>query len=60
MVFAIYQHESAIVIHMSPHPEPSSQLPPHPVPLGCPRIPALCALLHALNLYWPSVLHKVM
>ena len=32
-----------------PHPEPLSHLPPHPIPLGCPRAPALGALLHALN-----------
>ena len=43
-----------------PHPEPLSHLPPHPIPLGCPRALALGALLHALNLHWPSVLHMVM
>ena len=38
MVFAIYQHESATGIHVSspPHPEPSSYLPLHPIPLGNP------------------------
>ena len=50
MVFAIHQHESATVIHVSPHPEAPFLLPPHP--LGCPRAPALGALLHALNLHW--------
>ena len=30
-----------------PHPEPSSYLPPHAIPLGCPRELALSALLHA-------------
>ena len=29
---------------MSPHPEPPSHLPPHPIPLGCPRALALSAL----------------
>ena len=32
-------------------------LPPHPMPLGCPGALALSALLHALNLYWSSILH---
>ena len=36
-----------------------SHLPSHPVPLGCPRAPALGALLQALNLHWPSTLHMV-
>ena len=27
------------------HPEPPSNLPPHPTPPGCPRAPALGALL---------------
>ena len=26
---------------MSPHPEPPSHLPPHPLPLGCPTAPVL-------------------
>ena len=41
-----------------PNPEPT--LPPHPIPLGGPRAPALDALLHASNLHWSSVLHMVM
>ena len=45
-------------VHMCPHPEPPSLLPPHPIPLGCPRAPALSALLQASN--WSSVLHMVM
>ena len=32
------------------HPESPSQLPPHPIPLGCHRAPALGALFHASNL----------
>ena len=42
-----------------PHPEPS-YLPPHRIPLSCPRTLALGALLHSLNLHWSSVLHMVM
>ena len=29
------------------------------IPLGCPRAPALSALLHASNLHWSSILHVV-
>ena len=55
--FAINQHESTTVVHGSPHPEPASLLPPHPIPLGCPRALALSTLLHAPNLHWSSILH---
>ena len=56
MFFAIRQRESAIDIHVSPHPESSSQLRiGHPIPLGCPRASALGALLHASNLRWSSI-----
>ena len=59
VVFAIHRHASATGAHVSPSPEPSSHLPPHPIPLGYPRAPALGALLHASNLHWSSVLHMV-
>ena len=59
MVYAIHQHESATSAHVSPHPESSLHLPPHPIPLGCPRALALSALLHASNLHWSSILHMV-
>ena len=36
-----------------------SHLPPHLIPLGCPRALALGALLHASNLHWSSILHVV-
>ena len=59
MVFTIHQYESAIGIHVSPPSWTPSNLPPHTIPLGCPRALALGALLHAPNLHWPSVLHAV-
>ena len=36
--------------HVYPYPEACSHLPPHPIPLGCPRALVLSALLHAWNL----------
>ena len=42
-----------------PHPEPSSHLPPHPIPLGHPSAPALSTLYHASNLDWRFVSHIV-
>ena len=59
MFFAIHQYESATGVHMFPHPETPSHLPPYLIPLGCSRAPALSALLHALKLLWSSVLHKI-
>ena len=38
-------------------PEPRFYLPPHPIPLGCPRAPTLSALFYALNLDWSSISH---
>ena len=43
----------------APHPEPSSRLPPHPIPLGHPSAPALSTLSHALNLDWQSISHMM-
>ena len=59
VVFSIHQHESATGVQASLHPETSTYLPPHSIPLGCPRAPALSALLHALNLHWSSILRMV-
>ena len=42
-----------------PHPKPPSHLPPHPIPLGCPRALALSPLFHASNLDWSSISHMV-
>ena len=50
--FAIHQPESAMGAHV-PH------IPPHCIPLGCPRPPALSALLYASNLHWSSILHMI-
>ena len=59
MVFVIHRHESVMGAHVSPHPEPPIHLLPYSIPLGCPRAPALCALLHASNLHWSFILHMV-
>ena len=42
-----------------PLPEPSSHLPPHPIPQGHPSAPALSTLSHALNLDWRSISHMI-
>ena len=57
-VIAIHQHESPVGARVS-HPETPSHLPLHPIPLGCPRAPALRGLLHALNVPRSSILHVV-
>ena len=43
-------------VHVSPGPEPSSHLPPHPIPQGHSSAPALS---HASNLDWQSVPHMI-
>ena len=56
-------HTSTWISHrytcVPPHPECLFYLPPHPIPLGCPRALALGALLHVLNLPWSSILHMM-
>ena len=42
-----------------PHPDPSSHLPPHPIPQGHPSAPALSTLSHASNLDWRSISHMI-
>ena len=42
-----------------PHPKLPSHLPPHPIPLGCPRAWVLSALVYASDFYWSSISHKV-
>ena len=39
---------------------PPSRLPPHCIHLGCSKVPALGALLHASNLHWSHILYMVM
>ena len=42
-----------------PHAEPSSYLPPHPIPQGHPSTPAPSVLSHTSNLDWQSISHMV-
>ena len=37
-------------VHVFPPSRTTPHLPPHPIPQGCPRAPALSALFQALNL----------
>ena len=57
MAFALHWHEYTCV-HVSPILNPH-HIPPHPIPLGCARAPALSALLHALNFHWSSLSQMV-
>ena len=43
-----------------PHPEPSSHLPPHPIPLGHPSAPAPSILYPASNLDWWIVSYMIL
>ena len=43
----------------TPHPEPTSHFPPHPIPQGHPSAPALSTLSHASNVVWQSVSYMV-
>ena len=43
-----------------PHPEPSSLLPPHTIPLGRPSAPAPSIHYHASNLDWRLVSYMVL
>ena len=42
-----------------PHPEPPSHIPPHPIPLGHPSLPAPSTLFHASNLDWRFISHII-
>ena len=46
-------------VHVFPHPEPPSHLPPHPIPLGHPSAPAPSTLSHALYLDWRFISHMI-
>ena len=55
-----FLHTSTWISHGYTCVPPSwTQLPPHPIRLGCPRAPALGTLLHASNLHCSSILHMV-
>jgi len=43
-----------------PHPEPSSLLPPHTIPLGCPSAPAPSIQYRASNLDWQLVPYMIL
>ena len=43
-----------------PHPEPTSLLPPHSIPLGCPRAPAPSIQYCASNLDWRLVSYMIL
>ena len=58
--FAIHQHESANGCTCVPHPEPSSLLPPHTIPLGRPSAPAPSIHYHASHLDWRLVSYMVL
>ena len=46
-------------VHCVPHPEPSSLLPPHSIPLGRPSAPAPSIQYHALNLDWQLISYMI-
>ena len=52
-----HRHESAMGVHVFPILNPPSHVPPHPIPLGHPSVPALSTLSHASNLHWWFVSH---
>ena len=56
---ATHRHGSAMGTQVPSHPEPPCHLPPHLIPLGCSKAPALNALLHASNFHRSSILHMV-
>ena len=43
-----------------PHPEPSSLLPPHTIPLGCPSAPAPSIQYRASNLDWRLISYMIL
>ena len=43
-----------------PHPEPSSLLPPHTIPLGCPGAPVPSIQYRASNLDWQLVSYMIL
>src|SRR5574341_1047585 len=56
-------HLSKLIRHRYicvPHPEPSSLLPPHTIPLGCPSAPASSIQYRASNLDWRLVSYMIL
>ena len=56
-------HTSTWICHRytrAPHPEPSSLLPPHTIPLSCPRAPAPSIQYCASNLDWRLVSYMIL
>ena len=59
--FAKYRNESATGLHVFPgHPEPSSLLPPHTIPLGHPSAPAPSIQYRASNLDWRLIPYMIL
>ena len=61
-ILVVFWHKLIWISHgytCVPHPEPSSHLPPHPIPQGHPNAPALSTLSHASNLDWRSISHMI-
>ena len=50
MDFVIHWNETAMGLHVFPHPGPPSHLPLHPIPLGLPSAPGPSACL--MHLTW--------
>ena len=55
--FLPYIHMNQPWVYMITHPDPPSNLPPHPITQSHPSAPALSTLSHASNLDWWSVSH---
>ena len=56
-------HTSTCICHgctRVPHLEPPSHLPPHPIPLGHPSVPALSTLYPASSLDWQFVSYMIL
>ena len=57
--FAIYSHESAMVVHVFPILTLPLNLPPLPISRGHSSAPALSTPSHASNLDWWSISHTL-
>ena len=62
LFFLIYYFLNFLLLYFScvPHPEPSSLLPPHTIPLGRPSAPAPSIQHRALNLDWQLVSYMIL